>query len=195
MTWRAFTLIELIVTVSIVGILALLLSTWYAKIRDRSRTAACAANLRTIVAGTLSWVNERNGMLWSREEIGYSKYRQVSDEFGPPKLLEEYVPIRAWLCPGMPKDMRKFGNGYTWTIAEQFETTPVPTVTSAMKTLLYFDAYSYSLPSLINRSELSTGSWPTALPSKYQVKWHRGYTSANWAFLDGHVVTGPTASQ
>jgi prepilin-type processing-associated H-X9-DG protein len=179
----------------IVGVLAMILVASAKRHQDKARSAACSVNLRTIVAGTLSWATDRNGMLWSREEIGYSRYRQADDTLGLPKMLEEYVPVRAWACPGMPKEMRKFRNGYTWSVASQFDTTPVPAVSSAMKTLLYFDAYSFSLPSLIDRPELSTGTWPTALPSKFQVKWHHGYTSANWAFLDGHIITGPTASQ
>lgn len=180
---------ELLVVVVIIGILTALILPVVSSMRDKADTVTCTSNLRSIVAGTLAWTIDRDGMLWSRREIGYSRYRMVDDPLGPPTLLQKYIPKKLWLCPSGYPVVVKFGNNYTWTVASQFDTTPVPLIENPAQTLLYWDAYAYSLPSLYNGVESSSSSWPSALPAKYQIKPHSKKALANWAYLDGHAET------
>lgn len=188
-----FTLVELLAVIVIILVLATITFKSITGMYDRARVVQCASNLRSLVAGTLNWASERNGMLWSRSEIGYSKYRMADDPKGLPDMMKEYVPKQAWLCPGGRKSLEKFGNNYTWTVASQFDTQPVSAVDSVSKTLLYWDAFAYSLPSMKGASEDikgdGTSTGPATLATKLQFKPHTGNTKVNYGYLDGHVET------
>ncbi len=157
---------------------------------DRAKTVKCATNLRLIGAGALAFASDRDGYLWSREEIGYSRYRMVDDPLSPAQLMKDYLPDkRVWLCPNGRSSQKKFGNNYMWAASEFalkpiFNYAPNPSIFP-----LFWDAYQYSLPSMFGAGEVSaTGSMgPASLASKYQVKPHHNKTKANWLYLDGHV--------
>lgn len=195
-----FTLIELLAGIGIIATLSFLTAGWFSTVKDRGRNIACVSNLRNILVGVNSYVADRNGMLWSRDELGYSRFRMANDPLGLPKILEDYVSDqRVWLCPAGRKSLKKFGNNYTWTVASKFETESVYTG-SGTKTLLIWDAYNFSLPSMFGASEDHKGdgtspSGPSSLNSKYHLRPHSKNTSVNWGFLDGHVISGATAKQ
>jgi prepilin-type processing-associated H-X9-DG protein len=161
--------------------------------RDRANLARCIANLRTQAAGAISFANDRDGMLWSRKEIGFSKYRMLEDPLSPCHLLRAYVGPKTWLCPAGSKTLNQFGNNYTWTVASQFDTTPVAGIENPSKTLLFWDAYSYSLPTMKGASEDYAGdgssTGPATMKAKFQVKPHEGHSTVNFVYLDGHVET------
>lgn len=157
---------------------------------DRAKTVKCAANLRTIGAGTIAWAVDRSGYLWSREEFGYSKYRMVDDPLSPSELMKDYLPDkRVWQCPAGRSSQKKFGNNYTWSLATQYEKATIYTVSNPHITLVFWDAYQFSLPSMFGAGEVSaTGATgPATLSSRYQVKPHHNKTKVNWLYLDGHV--------
>jgi prepilin-type N-terminal cleavage/methylation domain-containing protein/prepilin-type processing-associated H-X9-DG protein len=194
------TLVETLVAIAIVGVLALLSISWYKNVMDRANQARCVGNMRGILAGAISFAAERQGKLWSRTEVGYSKYRMVDDPLGLPKLLEDFVAKKSWICYGGRKSLLKFGNSYTWNATVQFETDNMLTFPDPHSTLVIWDTYAYSLPSMYNASEDYKGdgtsaTGPQALNSKYQVKPHYRNTSVNWGFVDGHVISGATAKQ
>ena len=53
MTRRAFTLVELLVAIAVVGVLAALVFPTLERSRESARTAACASNLRQLAAAAL----------------------------------------------------------------------------------------------------------------------------------------------
>ncbi len=61
MTRRAFTFVELLVAIVIVGVLAALVATGVAAGRESARTASCASNLRQLAAAALSYAGENRG--------------------------------------------------------------------------------------------------------------------------------------
>jgi len=186
---RAFTLIELLVVITLIGILAFSVVGWTSTLKDGGDTVKCLANLRTITAGTLTWANDRNGMIWSREELGYSRYRMTNDPLGVPELIKDYVPNQnVWLCPAGRPSVRKFGNNYAWLPSASYDTQPIISIRDASETTLYYDGYIYSLPTLFGAHE-SPNMGPSALKAKFQVKPHGKNEKVNWAYMDGHIET------
>ena len=60
---HAFTLVELLVVITIVAVLAGVFLPVFGAVQENSRTAACASNLRQIGAALLSFAGENNGVL------------------------------------------------------------------------------------------------------------------------------------
>jgi prepilin-type N-terminal cleavage/methylation domain-containing protein/prepilin-type processing-associated H-X9-DG protein len=184
-----FSLVEILVSIAIAGVLVISSISWYQGLKDDANTISCLSNLRTITAGTLSWVSDRNGMIWSRKELGYSRYRMTNDPLGVPELIKEYVPNqKVWLCPAGRPSVRKFGNHYTWLPTEDYDETSILAIRDPSKTALYYDAFIYALPTMFGASE-STNMGPSSLPAKSQVRPHANNKKANWAYMDGHIET------
>ncbi|MEX2381661.1 MAG: prepilin-type N-terminal cleavage/methylation domain-containing protein [Opitutales bacterium] len=62
-TTRAFTLIELLTVIAIIGILASILIPTVAKVRDTARQSVCGSNIRQITLAMLMFANDNEGML------------------------------------------------------------------------------------------------------------------------------------
>lgn len=58
---RAFTLVELLVVVAILGVLAALLVPGYKRTLDAANSSKCVSNLRQLSAGIAAYVSENNG--------------------------------------------------------------------------------------------------------------------------------------
>lgn len=58
-----FTLVELLVVVSIIAVLAALLLPAIAMVRDAAKQARCGSNLRQIHLGTLAYADDNNGIM------------------------------------------------------------------------------------------------------------------------------------
>ena len=206
MSWRVnrhrgFTVVELLVVIGLVVVLAVISLAWFNRLQDRAYQARCLGNLRGIIGGAISFATDRNGMLWTRTEVGYSKYRMIDDPLGLPKLLEDYVSSpKAWLCPGGRKSLKKFGNNYTWSAVENFEQESIYVFKKRTTYPVVWDTYNYSLPSMFGASDDFKGDGtsnpgPTALGSKFFTKPHIGMTSVMWACVDGNVYCGKTLAQ
>ena len=60
---RAFTLIELLTVIAIVGVLAAIIVVALGRARESARATQCVSNLRSIQAATLLWVNDNGGKM------------------------------------------------------------------------------------------------------------------------------------
>ena len=57
---RKFTLVELLITISIIAILAALLLPSLSKARDRARSLQCQNNIKQLTMGNLSYANDNS---------------------------------------------------------------------------------------------------------------------------------------
>jgi prepilin-type N-terminal cleavage/methylation domain-containing protein/prepilin-type processing-associated H-X9-DG protein len=60
-SWRCFTLIELLITIAIISLLASMLAPSLKSARDRAKDIKCVSNLRQIYLATMLYVNDHNG--------------------------------------------------------------------------------------------------------------------------------------
>ncbi len=73
---RAFTLIELLTVIAIIGILAAILIPVVSSVRESARAASCTSNMREIGAGIMLYANEIDGkVLASRYEDRFDNLR------------------------------------------------------------------------------------------------------------------------
>lgn len=193
---KGFTLIELLAALVVTAILIGVGFSSYRGLVDKAKQTRCAGNLRTIIGGTLLWIADNDGKLWSGEQAGNSVYRMIDDPLGIPYLLREYVPRKAWLCPAGRSTLTRFGNNYVWTSAN-FNDGYILSREKPRNVILFWDAYDYSLPSMYDVAEpVGNGRYPQNLKSqRTHYRPHKNRTVNNWAAADGHVFSGATAAQ
>lgn len=109
----AFTLVELLVVVTIVAVLASLTTIGYSRFVSHSRGAACAANLRAIGAGLNLYLAEH------RQQLPVMMAARESVEDQVPVLdtvLADYVDSHdAFRCPGDDRGLHQHtGTSYHW---------------------------------------------------------------------------------
>ncbi len=93
----AFTLLELLIALVIVGILITLLIPVYARLRERAQKVQCMANLRGLYVGTESYL-QRNG---SWPQIFLKNYGETEDFANAwvAALAPFGVERSTWICP------------------------------------------------------------------------------------------------
>ncbi len=113
---RAFTLVELLVVLAIVGILAALIFPAFQRSAASTKAAACLANLRQIGVGLNAYLQEHD-MIMPVLQIA----RASSGEDVPviDNTLDRYLPDRrVFACPADHKDFAgQTGTSYAWNIA------------------------------------------------------------------------------
>jgi prepilin-type processing-associated H-X9-DG protein len=105
----AFTLVELLVVIGVIGALIALLLPAMARAREAARTVACASNIRQIGIATLAYANHNKGFLpvpvlggglkggrpesaiWGTNEYAWLDFTQgtLIPELGGPRVAEE----------------------------------------------------------------------------------------------------------
>lgn len=184
---QAFSLPNILIATTVFGILSAVLVPAFQGTLDKAQEARCLGNLRSIGPGILSFAAERNGNLWTREEIGHSSYRVVDDPLGLPYLLRDYLPDqRVWLCPAGRPELTPHGNNYAWSRAANITDQPLHTVSRPSSTVLIWDNHTMTLPSVKGVPEPSTGG-PRAAPAHYRRFPHGKGKRLSWLYLDGHV--------
>jgi prepilin-type N-terminal cleavage/methylation domain-containing protein len=102
-TSNAFTLVELLVVICIIGVLTTLLLAGVKKVQQTSRRGACAANMRQIVSGVYLFAAEQDGKLpynysgsvGPQQVDGISS---VKDYWRISQFLAPYVNDQSWDC-------------------------------------------------------------------------------------------------
>ncbi len=167
-----FSLLEILVTVVILGALAALLFPFTKGVLAKSRQAVCAGNLRQIAALQMMYCADNNGsfMPWANDSGNYWRawfHEYVKDE-------------KSMLCPAhfyKDGDGIKCSYGYNGSLGNfGRKAATVPS-----RTIMWIDASAY----------LATSD---AYAGKYQYRqwigrWHS--EGSNLAFVDGHVEWWP----
>jgi prepilin-type N-terminal cleavage/methylation domain-containing protein/prepilin-type processing-associated H-X9-DG protein len=172
---RAFTLLELLVVVAIIGILAAILFPVLKSVRDRGRAARCVSNLKQIGLAFQMYTQENDDTLPQR----FYGTTLSGKEFGYDELLLPYVggKTNIFTCPSVLKT--DYPDQPTYGMNWYLDNTHLNWINQPSESILVAEAAGTRGVGShrADRDSLSPGQLN---PSLHQKK-------ANYLFLDGHV--------
>ena len=144
---RAFTLVELIVVIGIIGILAGVLMVSFSGGTDTARAAKCLANMRNLAQGAISYAAQHgrypyagshaaigvtsDGKTKYTEHVGWISWLSMNDEYNTRRSASGYsssfqdLPNIAAYCEDEEKAMFAVTNGTLWKCVGQNKETYV----------------------------------------------------------------------
>lgn len=184
---RAFTLIELLATIAIVGILAAIIIPLTVMVRERAKGARCLAQMRQVGSAFLMYINENHGKLPVQSTSSAQWDAQGSWTYA----LFPYVDDRAlFTCP--ENQTEKVDNripvNYLYNpYASARLTTPVgSSINSRLsqkpaRDVLMIEQWYATLGSALTAAQSANPPAPHWYP-------HGGKTKRTTLWLDGHVT-------
>lgn len=121
----AFSLIELLVVVAIIGLLAAILMPALSRAREQTRQVACRNNVRSIWTGILAYTLEFNDRVPFMEDVNLTDPNADPFDRDYPttvgNVLEKHVNEGSWRCPspagGYPRDAGQAGWEMTYSFS------------------------------------------------------------------------------
>lgn len=206
---RAFTIIELLVVLGIIGILIALIFPALGKSRELARSTKCQSNLHQIYLASLAYAIDNKQRFPDRITLGGWAFRvgpgkkwpaddpwAQPERFGLPALLGKQNYIRAqdefWICPSQPHEwMVNAGNTYSVATGTGFAKHEL-TYYLNHSAVWAFDNYLL-LPA--TSSIYSTGGPGYTIASNDRVMVHKLGTfsfnskkGSNYVYTDGRVI-------
>ncbi|MFA6960518.1 MAG: prepilin-type N-terminal cleavage/methylation domain-containing protein [Opitutaceae bacterium] len=212
---KGFTLVELLTTIAIIGILAAILFVGIGRMVTTSRTATCLSNLRQIGLASLQYAadhkNATPGYSWFYPymEANAATRGTLAPYLNAPARWTDYAPS-VLTCPGMqsqfPSNLQGANtytiNGYCTSLTELGDPMPLTTGSGQPRTLRISDSIAPGrqmlfIDGLAQTQNSSTEKWSylsTAFSSNaatYGRFVHNDMSNA--VFLDGHCTSIPHA--
>ena len=165
-------------------------------VNEKARRVVCMGKMKQIGSAIVARGMENNDIIYTRDEVGNSSYREWRDPLSLCQVLEGYLSgHEVWMSPGAHQRTAKYKNSYAWTRASNM-TNPQPDKPAGMRLVdnpnkapLLWNAFNYTMPSIYNVPEGGTSGGPRSAPKQYHHRpWMRG-SAINWLYLDLHVET------
>lgn len=181
-----FSLIELLVVISIIALLLTLLLPALKNARDMAKQIGCANNLKQMGVGNLSYSSDQDGFVsgqgaWYK---GVAPYLENGKEWDQPTMAPKKNPGCVWSCPTDPSGLTYYNQG----------TIPAWGAPWA----IYSDPYTYMPRKMIDYKLPSMKLY--LIDASYYFMWYnaggfalsgrlaqRHRKKSNVLFLDGHV--------
>lgn len=189
---NAFTLIELLVVIAIIAILAAMLLPALARAKDKAKKIACMSNLRQIAYAYHLYDLDNPGKLPTKAMLGNSSFRATSDPLSLCHYFENYIPTNsaAWLCPAGRLGLAQYGTSYAWSRSQNITSgNSSEAFADMLKTVVLWDNFTYTLPSVFNVPEAASSGGPTAVAAYLRYYPHDRKTKANYLYLDGRTYS------
>lgn len=116
---RAFTLVELLVVISIIGILASLLLPVIAKGKAGAQATQCLSNLRQLGVGLQLFVDQNNQRMPTMYDRPVATNPFMTNfPTSPDRVLSNFVgAAQVWKCPSDDKQLfLQTGSSYAWNV-------------------------------------------------------------------------------
>ncbi|EIQ00448.1 prepilin-type N-terminal cleavage/methylation domain-containing protein [Opitutaceae bacterium TAV1] len=206
----AFTLIELLTVIAIIGILAAIIIPTVGAVRQSARAAQCKSNLRQIAIAAQMWSADNKGMIVPCADPKEADGGPYGGKW--PVLLAKYLGREATnspmqsakdlsivVCPAIP-DVWGYGFNYVslspWLSGSTYQLVPLSAVERPSRVVMFTDEHvedstgakkwqSYVRPATYSGGD---GRWDDNPQDLYTISFrHRG--TCNVAWVDAHVST------
>ena len=197
---RGFSIVELLVSIAVVGVLAALLLWSIQFIRERGRFLVGAGNLRQIGIATRLYFDITRGWFPTADKTGNFSYRMAPGLRTPndPDAIPEVYGLEAlyvqrgligqasgiWVCPSQSDAQRAFQNTYAFSVASVLARRNPP---DQKTTLFVWDNYTL-YPGLSGfRGPFAGYTIPTSRRVAPHPQFQSGSVGYNALYLDGRV--------
>lgn len=186
---KGFTLTEVLVAVAIIAVIAIIGFGLASRSIERAKFAVDVSKMREIGSSMIARSVENNDRCYSKDEIGNSMYREWKDPLSLCQVIKDFLPGEgAWIGPAANKRQKIYKNSYAWSVSPNLTTKNLSQIESPRNTILLWNNFGYTLPSVYNVPEGSTAGPRQAAKQYHHRPWNRG-SAVNWYYLDGHLET------
>lgn len=191
----AFTLVELLTVIAILGVLVGIVIPVVGKVRENGRQAVCASNLRQIMGATLLYSQDNNGALplvVGPASLGEARRwaPQIQPYLNPSAAARSVDPMSVFKCPGddvvrtsaasADSTWCSYGLNIRVHVAGNVNNTAqkrFAAIVNPARTILYGDVWYLANTVFQSHSLLS-----------FMGDFHGGGRGSNYVFADGHIA-------